>query len=48
MNKKKQPFEGLDILRAATYWSNNRPEHMNANKSAIQIINEFKKQQESE
>jgi hypothetical protein len=43
MSKKEQSFEGVEMLRAAAYWSGNRPEYMNANKSAVQIINDYKK-----
>jgi len=50
MSKKEQSFEieyvdyiGVEMLRAAAYWSGDRPEYMNANKSAIQIINDYKK-----
>lgn len=43
MSKKEQSFEGVEMLRAAAYWSGNRHEYLNANKSAVQIINEYKK-----
>jgi hypothetical protein len=48
MSKKKQYIEevdytGVEMLRAAAWWSGNRPEYMNANKSAVQIINDYKK-----
>ena len=43
MSKKEQSFEGVEMLRAAAYWSGTRDEYLNANKSAVQIINDYKK-----
>lgn len=36
-------YTGVEMLRAAAWWSGTRDEYLNANKSAVQIINDYKK-----
>jgi hypothetical protein len=43
MKDNENPLAGVELLRAAAYWSGERPEYMNDNKSAAQIINDYKK-----
>lgn len=43
MEDTKNTLAGVELLRAAAYWSGERPEYMNDNKSAVQIINDYKK-----
>ena len=48
MKDKNNPLAGVQLLRAAAHWSGDRPEYMNDNKSATQIIKEYKYAQDVE
>ncbi len=41
MKDNNNPLAGVELLRAAAHWSGDRPEYMNDNKSATQIIKEY-------
>lgn len=48
MKDNNNPLAGVELLRAAAHWSGDRPEYMNDNKSATQIIKEYQYAQDVE
>ena len=40
---KKQDYKGAEYFRALVDWMNTRNEHLNQNKSTIQLMKEFNK-----
>ena len=44
--KDSNPLAGVELLRKAAYWSGNRPEYMNDNKTPAKIIDEYLKENE--
>ena len=39
----KDKLDGVEQLRDCVYWLNSRNEHLNLNKTAIQLIKEYQK-----